>query len=192
MKKKLGLHTDEEPTAEECATEDTETTGQREEQLGQYVQVPLEEYQAMMALPAALDSAEQQIARWRADFENYRRRTLRDKEEMLQYAAADVLYTLLPVLDNFERAMNATYEDPTSMIEGIAMIYRQQCDIMVQAGLQEIVPLGLAFDPNMHEAVARCEAEEGTEDNTVVEVLQKGYIFKDKLLRPAMVKVAQK
>ena len=192
MKKKLGFHSDEEPICEVCAGEEATSAELNEEQLLQVVQVPLEEYQALLALSVTLEGAEQQIARWRADFENYRRRMQREKEEMIQYAASDVLYALLPVLDNFDRAMTASYEDPARMIEGIGMIYRQQCDIMMMAGLQEIIPLGQLFDPSLHEAVARCEADDDTEDNTIVEVLQKGYLFKDKLLRPAMVKVAQK
>ena len=149
--------------------------------------VTLQDYEE---LQNKLEESQQQVLRWQADFENFRRRNQREREEMAVYASADIIAKLLPVLDNFERALAAPGEEASSLRTGVELIYRQQFEILEREGLRVLNPVGEKFDPNLHEAVIRSEVGEGFEDNTVVEVLQKGYMLKEKLLRPAMVKVA--
>jgi len=143
-----------------------------------------------------LAHAEKEIAKLRdaqlrklAEFENFRKRTEREKADYFRFALADFVRDLLPVLDNFERALGhtpAAADDEYRL--GIELIYRQLAESLKKRGLREVATDGL-FDPNVHEAVAREESAD-VEPNTVLEVLQKGYYLNDRLLRPAFVKVA--
>lgn len=124
-----------------------------------------------------------------AEFENLRKRSEREKAEARRLALADLAREFLPVVDSFERALaHATSDDLTSDFgQGILLIHRQLTDLWRKHGLRE-VDTALGFDPNLHEAVA---TEESTEPpNTVLEVLRKGYALGDRLIRPALVKVA--
>jgi len=129
--------------------------------------------------------------RVQADFDNYRRRTQREKEELVQYASQKLVGQLLPVLDNFERAMQvgAESEEQQSFYKGMDMIRRQLLQVLEGEGLRIMEAVGVPFDPELHQAVMRVESEEH-EEGIVVEVLQNGYWLKDKVLRPAMVKVS--
>lgn len=154
----------------------------------------LEIRQLRQQLEAAREEAEanyQRFLRAQADFENFRRRTRQEKEDMMKYAAADLIASLLPVIDNFERALEAgKASDPaSSLLQGVEMIYKQLKDTLASAGLEEIDCLGKPFDPFQHEAVMR-EPSEEHEEGTVIEVFQKGYRFKERVIRPAMVKVS--
>ncbi len=143
-----------------------------------------------------LGDARRQIAEFRdrelrklAEFENFKKRTEREKSDYFRFALGDFFRDLLPVLDNFERALgHAPAAADDEYRQGVELIYRQFSDALKKRGLTE-VPTGGAFDPNVHEAVAREEAA-GVEPNTIVSVLQKGYYLNDRLLRPAFVKVA--
>jgi molecular chaperone GrpE len=129
-----------------------------------------------------------QYLRSRADFENFRRRVEREKAEYFRYALADTLREILPVLDNFERALE--HETAGSDFKtGVEMIYKQLADLLSRAGLKAIDPAGEPFDPTYHEAIARHVTTE-VEPHLVVDVLQKGYLLHDRLLRPAMVRVS--
>ena len=140
------------------------------------------------ALQDELRRMKDQFLRSRADFENFRKRAEREKNEYFRYAMADTLRDLLPVLDNFERAL--AHEGGTSEFRtGIEMIYRQFSDVLGRMGLEIVDPMGQAFDPQFHEAVMR-EENDSVPANTVTDVLQKGYLLRERLLRPAMVKVA--
>jgi molecular chaperone GrpE len=123
-----------------------------------------------------------------ADFENYRRRSERERDEVRRYALTEALRDLLPVVDNLERALAAggTVED---LKTGVEMILRQLRDLLRQRGVVEIAAQGLPFDPAQHEAVAR-EEQEGVAVPTVVEEMQRGYRLHERLLRPALVRVA--
>ena len=158
----------------------------------QLVQVELGELASLMALAKQTEEARQQVLRWQADFENFRRRSAKEREDIYTFVAGDLIKKMLPVLDNFDRALAAATVDPASIISGVEMIRKQQYEILVHEGLEEIFPLGEPFDPNFHDAVLRCDADEETEDNTIVEVMQKGFMLKGRLLRPALVKVASK
>ncbi|MFN2239170.1 MAG: nucleotide exchange factor GrpE [Thermoanaerobaculia bacterium] len=141
------------------------------------------------SLRAENEKLRDQFLRSRADFENFRRRMEKEKVEFRRYAVADTLRDLLPVLDNFERALSV----PTASVEdfrtGIEMIARQLAEILERTGLQTIDPAGEPFDPLFHEAIARVETAEA-EPNSVFDVMQKGYMLHERLLRPAMVRVA--
>ena len=125
-----------------------------------------------------------------AEFDNYRKRTIREREELRKIAAEGVISELLPVVDNFERALqHVGNSEPQAVGEGIAMIARQLWDILQRAGVEVLDPLGQPFDPELHEAVQRVE-DSDQPPGTVVAVLVKGYSFSGRLLRPAMVAVA--
>jgi len=132
-----------------------------------------------------------QLQRLQADFDNYRKRTQKEKAELIKYASERLVADLLPVLDNFDRAVSAAKVNPdfTSFSQGVEMILRQMQTALSKEGLKAMDTVGQPFDPNLHEAVLRVASEEHPE-NTVVEELQKGYYLKEKVLRPCMVKVS--
>ncbi|MBA4600771.1 nucleotide exchange factor GrpE [Thermoactinomyces mirandus] len=134
----------------------------------------------------------EQYLRALADFENYRRRARKDKEDALKYGVVPLLESLLPVLDNFERALDAAdfSQDAQLLQEGIEMVYRQFLNVLSQAGLTMIETEGKPFNPHEHNAVAQVEAED-VESGIVVEELQAGYRFLDRVIRPSMVKVSK-
>ena len=135
-----------------------------------------------------------QYLRLNADFDNFRKRTQRDKQEWSRYASQDIVEKLLRVMDNFEAATGAVTSgtaDAANVTEGFLMIYKQLIDILSQEGLTEIPALGEPFDPNKHEAVMTVSPGAGQKDNEIVMVMRKGYMLKDKVLRPSMVQVAK-
>ena len=125
--------------------------------------------------------------RKQAEFENFRKRAAREKDEILQFAAMETIRAMLPVLDDFERALKAPAEGDEYR-KGIELIHKRLYDALVQAGLTPIESVGKKFDPHFHQAVDTVKDER--EDQTIVEEFQRGYEFKGRLLRPAMVKVA--
>ena len=124
-----------------------------------------------------------------AEFDNFRKRTIKEKSEMFDMGAVGVIDKILPVVDNFERALNASTDKDDSMYKGIVMIYKQLSESLKSMGLEEIECVGCKFDPAIHNAVAHDESDE-YDENTVVEELLKGYKYKEKIIRPSMVKVA--
>lgn len=131
------------------------------------------------------------LLRIRADFENFRRRSLREKEDYQRRAAEGLLERLLPAIDNFKRAMLAGggNEVDGGFREGMSMVFRQFMEALANEGLEQIETDGLQFDPNLHEAVARDETSD-VEANTITEELEPGYKFRGRLLKPARVRVA--
>ncbi len=123
-----------------------------------------------------------------ADFENFRKRSEREKSDFFKYALSGMLKELLPVLDNFDRALDHA-EEGDDLHRGVLLIYKQLFDALKKHGLRPIDEAGVPFDPKIHEAVVR-EEDPSVPSHTVVAVLQKGYFLHDRLLRPAMVKVA--
>jgi len=144
------------------------------------------------ATPAAVvepqDEYRNRYIRAVADFENFRKRTERDKADFSRYATASVLRDMLPVLDNFDRALDHA-EQGDDFHKGVLLIYKQLFDVLQRHGLKPIDEAGVPFDPNIHEAVVRDE-DPSVPSQTVVSILQKGYFLHDRLLRPALVKVA--
>jgi molecular chaperone GrpE len=142
-----------------------------------------------MAAPDVSDR--EQLLRLRADFENFKNRVDRTREATERHAAAQLVARLLPVLDNFERALAAAREvggDPTFQ-DGIGLIFRQMLDELRKEGLMSVDTVGEPFDPEVHEAVSTTNVS-GLPSNTVVEELQRGYLLHGRLLRPALVTVS--
>jgi len=130
------------------------------------------------------------LLRQRAEFDNYRRRADRERSEYLQYAAMDLVREILPVLDDFERALEHETADQ-DYAKGVELIYQRLAEILKKMGLEPVETGGRRFDPNLHQAVQRVETD-AAQDQTILGEFQKGYNFRGKLLRPAMVKVAVK
>ena len=138
-----------------------------------------------------LEDALQRYLRLAADFDNYRRRTRQEMDDLRKTAAEHLINDLLPVLDNFERALvSARSLLPENVATGIDMIYRQLWQVMTRAGVEEAPAEGKPFDPAFHEAFEQVETDEAPE-GTVIEVVQKGFLLHGKVLRPALVKVAK-
>ena len=145
--------------------------------------------EAVEALRRENDELRDQLLRRRAEFENYRRRVERDREQAGQEAAAGVFRALVPTLDNLDRALQAG-GDESSLREGVELIRRELLALLEAHGVAIDDPVGRRFDPRAHQALSY-EPAPGHEEGTVVEVFQKGYTFKGRLLRPALVKVAK-
>ncbi len=143
-------------------------------------------------LKQQLEEEENRYLRLQADFDNFRRRSRLDAEAAQKYRAQSLVADILPALDNFERALqvNTADEQTKSVLQGVEMVYRQLGEALQKEGVEAIESVGKTFDPYEHQAVMQVEDNE-YEPNTVVEELQKGYKLKDKIIRPAMVKVNQ-
>ena len=140
-------------------------------------------------LKAELDSKNDLLLRTAAEFDNFKKRTERERTGIAEFAKANVIKELLPILDNIDRA--AMLEDKTSAdyIKGIELIVKQLEGLGEKLGIKQVAQAGDAFDPNLHEAVMHVE-DESLGENVIAEVLQKGYKIGDTVIRPAMVKVA--
>lgn len=131
-----------------------------------------------------------QYLRLQADFTNYKKRVEREKENLYSYASEDLLCKLLPISDNFERALENVEDTEDGFYKGMKMIYDQFDKVLKDIGLEEIIALNEKFDPNYHHAALQEECDD-VDEGVVLEVFQKGYIFKDKVIRPSMVKVSK-
>lgn len=151
------------------------------------VTIPRREYEDLREEAAA---ARDRMLRSLAEVENDRKRLDREKKEYLRFATEGVVSELLPVLDNFDRALKASPPGDDSYRQGVEMIYRQLKMVLEKQGLKEIEAEGQPFDPFFHEAVQEEESDEYPE-GTVLEELQKGYLFQGRLLRPTAVKVSR-
>ena len=169
-KKKPETVTPEEETVETAAAEVTETE------------------QKLQELENNLKDANDKFLRTLAEYDNYRKRSVREKEQAYADSKASVLSEILPVLDNFERAAGNRDASLEDYQKGIDMIFKQFQDILTKLGVESFGEKGDAFDPNLHSAVMHTE-EEGEPENAISEVFSKGYKLGDKILRPAVVKV---
>ncbi|WP_073004495.1 nucleotide exchange factor GrpE [Virgibacillus chiguensis] len=143
----------------------------------------------LKALQAEKEELYQKLLRVQAEYDNFKKRTVKEREAALKYQSQDLIQELLPALDNFERALQVEKTEATaSIIDGISMVYKQIKDALASQGAEEITAVGEEFDPNVHHAVMQIEAEDKP-SNIVVEEVQKGYKLKDRVIRPAMVKV---
>ncbi len=140
-------------------------------------------------LKAEREALLDRLARLQAEFDNARKRAVREQQEFREFAAAEVIKNFLPILDSFERALKAA-ADSTDFRNGIELIYRQFQDALQKIGVQPIVAMGQPFDPRVHEAIEMVDTRE-VPDHHVMDELQRGYKYKDRLLRPAMVRVAR-
>jgi molecular chaperone GrpE len=138
------------------------------------------------------DALQDRLLRTAAEFDNYRKRMERDRRELSEYAASDVILELLPIVDNFERALQAPAgPEPDAFRKGIELIHRQMLDLLRKRNVMPIEALGKAFDPNVHQAVMH-EPSDAHREGEVMQELQRGFMIGDRLLRPAMVKVAKR
>jgi molecular chaperone GrpE len=155
-------------------------------------QVDNEAEQKIAELQAKLDETENKMLRAQADFDNFRRRSRLDQEAAQKYRAQSLVSEIIPALDNFERALQieADNDQTKSLLQGMNMVYNQLVQALQNEGVEAINSVGEQFDPHLHQAVMQVE-DENFESNTVVEELQKGYKLKDRVIRPAMVKVNQ-
>ena len=140
------------------------------------------------AVKKQLSEGVERMKRLQADFENFRRRTRQEKEELSNMVVQDFIKDLLPMLDNFDRAMAAEATDGAKFQQGVEMIYNQLAEILKNKGLEKIDTTDAKFDPNFHQAVMRVENPD-LEDESIAMELQKGYMVKGKVIRPAMVQV---
>lgn len=143
-------------------------------------------------LNSKLEEADNRYLRLQADFDNFRRRTRLDQEASEKYRAQSIVTDLLSVLDNFERALQIEVdnEQTKSLLQGMDMIYRGLLDALKKEGVEPIEAIGKEFDPHMHHAVMQ-GSDENYGPGVVIEEFQKGYVLKDRVIRPSMVKVNQ-
>jgi len=177
---------------EENKQQPEEQLPEQQDVVEEEVSEQLEEPTELELLQAKLDEQENSYLRLRADFDNYRRRVQKDTEAASKYRAQSLVSDILPVLDNFERAIDTApqTEEAQSFVKGVEMVYRSLKTALEAEGVQEIAPDGQAFDPNFHQAVMQ-EPSEEHESGIVIQTLQKGYQLKDRVIRPAMVKVSE-
>jgi molecular chaperone GrpE len=175
-----------EPETEDYSPEERLRAGENSEDSSEFKAVCEERDRAVAEKAAMLDK----FQRAQADFDNLRKRLMREKQEATEYAAMSTIESLLPIVDDLERAMNTPGIDP-GVKKGLELIHQRIVDVFTRAGLKPVEESG-KFDPHLHQAVDRAPAESNEQDQTILEVYQRGYHFKDRLLRPAMVKVAVK
>jgi len=141
-------------------------------------------------LNQALIQEQEKTLRLNAELQNVQRHREEDIQRLLKYDGEELIKSLLPIIDNFERALSLENEENSKFLEGFRMIYKKLVEILDNYKVEVIDANNVEFDPSIHQAVATDKVE-GMESNKVIEVLQKGYKYKDKLLRPAMVKVSE-
>lgn len=139
-------------------------------------------------LTGDLQEKKDRLLRLQADFDNFRRRSAKEREEISAVVTQNFCKDMLPLLDNFERAMAAETKDVEAFQKGVEMIFTQFQEVLKKNGLEQIETVGQKFDPNFHQAVMRVEDPE-KEDDTVAQELQKGYMVKGRVIRPSMVQV---
>jgi molecular chaperone GrpE len=143
------------------------------------------------ALRGEKDALQDRLLRTAAEFDNYRKRVDRDRRDQADAAMADALADLLPIIDDFERALQTSADgDPEAYRKGIELIHKQMMDLLRKRGVTAIEAVGTAFDPRVHQAVAQ-EVSAAHREGEVMDELRRGYMLGDRLLRPAMVKVAK-
>jgi molecular chaperone GrpE len=145
----------------------------------------------MAGLQADLDRFRELALRSQADFENYKKRSTREKEEAIRYANSSLLERLVAIIDNFELGLTAAKQqgENSPIYSGMVLVQKQLTDLLAENGLEPIEAEGKMFDPNLHEAIAH-EPSDGVAEGTVLRQMRRGYRFKDRLLRPARVIVS--
>jgi molecular chaperone GrpE len=147
---------------------------------------------AVEALRREKDALQDRLLRTAAEFDNYRKRIDRERRDQADAAVADALQDLLPIMDNLERALQAPAgEDTDAFRKGVELIHKQMADLLRKRNVKPIDAVGAIFDPNFHQAVVQ-EVSAGHRDGEVMEELRRGYMLGERLLRPAMVKVARR
>jgi molecular chaperone GrpE len=178
----LGAEADAAGTAEPLVHADTTT-------------ITPEQFEELKGRAEKADDNWQRLLRTTADFDNFKKRAAREKQEAIRYANEGLLEKLVPVLDNFDAALSAAQtsaaKEAQSLQTGVAMIFQQLKKVLTESGLEELDATGQTFDPNVHEAVSQQESA-AVPEGAVLQQLRKGYKLRDRLLRPATVVVAKK
>lgn len=172
------------------ANEELETST-LEEALDAEVEVIDAQALALQAARKLADENHERYMRVQADYDNFRRRSRLEKEDFAKYASMKLIEQLLPIVDNFERALAASQQakDFDALVKGIEMTAKQLDQVLESEGLKSIESVNQPFNPDFHQAIMQVESEEH-EEGVIVEEIQKGYTLKDKVIRPAMVKVS--
>lgn len=183
----------EQETFEESATETVEETVIKPESTTESVEVEEPEVDELAEAKAALEEMENKYLRVQAEMANIQKRNAKEREDAAKYRAQSLATELLPVIDNLERALaiEVADEQGKSLKKGIEMVMDTFNAVLKSEGIEVIDPLNEPFDPNFHQAIQTVPVEEGQTSETVVQVFQKGYDLKGRVLRPAMVIVAQ-
>jgi molecular chaperone GrpE len=168
------------------AAEETEEPGQSTEARS----VAPAETGELEKLRSERDTLLDRLARSQAEFENARKRAAREQQEFREFAMADAIKALLPAIDSFERALQTPASQPNEFRNGVELIYKQLQDALSKLGVRAVPAKGERFDPHVHEAIEMVQTSE-VPDHQVIDELQRGYKLKDRLIRPAMVRVAQ-
>lgn len=191
MKEEQSFAAEEQEQQETTAAESQEPVNEAGAAAAQAEEMADQGQDELARLKAEVEETQQRFVRAQADFDNFRRRTQKEKEELAKYASMKLVTELVPVIDNFERAMATVPEgtESESFSKGIQMIFRQLETVLSNEGLTAMDTVGQPFNPEFHQAIMQVETDE-YEEGTVVEEVQKGYMLKDKVLRPAMVKVS--
>lgn len=157
------------------------------------VTLSADDFKKLQDAAAQAEGLRDRLLRTQADWDNYRKRAIREKEEAVRYAAEGVMEKLLPILDSFEMGLQAakTATEAAAIAQGMQMIYTQFQNLLKDVGVETIDAVGHPFDPHRHEALGHQESAEH-EEGTVVGQMRKGYKLKDRLLRPASVFVSKK
>jgi len=179
---------------EEITTEDASVSQPTAEEQPSAEAAVIERLTAENAqLTAEKAELQDMLLRRQADYDNFRRRSEREKAETREFAAMSAVEALLPILDDFERSLRAAPADEAARdyTQGVALIHQRLIETLSKLGLEPIPSAGQPFDPNLHNAIQK-EEREDVADQTVIEEYQRGYFFRGRLLRPSMVKVAVK
>ena len=176
--------TEETPEEEEEVLED-----EIEEQPDPMEEALLKEAKRAEEAEAKLKDCQDRLLRNMAEFDNYRKRTTREKAQSFDNGVKHIAENLLPVIDNFERALAAAQDPDDSFVQGVRMIHDQLIAMLDKLGIKQIDPLGETFDPHFHEAMQHVD-DESYGESEVVQVFQKGYLMGESLIRAALVKVA--
>lgn len=190
VKEETAEETAEETTAEETAETEETSEEETEDAPCEKEEEPSEEKEEKSEAEKQLDEMNTKYMRLMADFQNQKKRFEKEKADIYQFANEDLVKSLLEVVDNFDRALDASQDDGSKFREGMEMVFKQLMGALEKAGVSEIKALGEDFDPNFHNAVMMEETDE-YESNKVSGVMQKGYTLNSRVIRPSMVKVAQ-
>jgi molecular chaperone GrpE len=184
--------TEEEPAEQQMSQK--ENTGQEvsEDKTNEQKEYPDDEEQET-ALEIKLKETENKYLRLAAEFDNYRKRTLKEKAELMRYAGEDILSGLLPVIDDFERAVESinSTQDVEALKKGIELIHGKFKEFLKQKGVKEIDAMGGEFDTDLHEAVTKIPAKSKKEKGKIVDVIEKGYLLHDKVVRYSKVVIGE-
>lgn len=164
----------------------------KDEEIGVSAEIEDKTAEALEAIQAELAETKDKYLRLYAEFENYKKKVQKDREDLIKYSNESLLYELLPALDNLEMALRHSAEaNSESLIKGVENTFREFVRILEKFGLKSIDALGKPFDPAYHHAMSQVEKDD-VEDNTVVEEFRKGYLYNEKVLRPSLVAVSKK